>query len=296
MKVGIKFRNVISVLVIAALAFTTMFTLTGCGDESGKTAGDGEKKEEINLFVAASLTDAINELVEDFEKENPGVEIAVNADSSGKLKTQIQEGFDCDIFFSAGTKEVDELIEDGLIESEDDTDVVLENQLAVIGSSDYNKEIKNLADVKNAESLAVPYGSVPAGLYTRKAFIADGILNGDAGDEKAAAEISGSAISEALGGVTVSEQDNVSTVITAISEKSAELGFAYVSDVNRNENVKVVYTVSKDLTGDISYPIALIKADADAGEEHNEITEKLYEYLQSDNAKKIYEKYGFTAV
>lgn len=295
MKTGIKFKNVIIALVVVAMTFTTMFAATSCGKDSDKTAADDSKKEEINLFIAASLTDSIDELVKAFEKENPGVKVIVNADSSGKLKTQIQEGFDCDIFFSAATKQVNELIEGELIEGEDNTSVVLENQLAVIGNKDYDKEISKLTDVKNAESLAIPYGSVPAGLYTRKAFIADGVLKGDVKDEKAVAEIPGSDISKALGGVTVSEQNNVSTVISAISEKSAELGFAYSSDVNRNEDVKIVYTVSKDLTGDISYPIALIKAKSDEDKEHKEMKEKLYKYLQSDEAKKVYEKYGFTA-
>lgn len=296
MKSNIKFKNVLALLVVVAMTFTTMFTLTGCGSENKEPAKENAKKDEINLFIAASLTDSINEIVKDFEKENPGVKVVVNADSSGKLKTQIQEGFDCDIFFSAATKQVDELVKEGLIESKDNTSVVLENQLAVIANKDYDKEIKNLADVKNAKSLAIPYGSVPAGLYTRKAFITDGILKGNASDEKVVAEIPGSDISEALGGVTVSDQNNVSTVIAAISEKSSELGFAYSSDVNRNENVKVVLSVSKELTGDISYPIALIKAKDDADKAHKENSEKLYKYLQSDKAKKIYEKYGFTAV
>ena len=129
----------------------------------------------------------------------------------------------------------------------------------------------------------------------RKAFINDGILKGEAKKEKVVAEIPGSDISKALEGVTVSEQNNVSTVISAISEKSAELGFAYSSDVNRNEDVKVVYKVSKELTGDISYPIALVKAKADEDKAHMEMKEKLYKFLQTEDAKKVYEKYGFIA-
>ena len=295
MKRNFKFKNVIASLVVVAMVFTTMFTVTGCGGEDKKPAEDSAKKTEINLFIAASLTDSINELVADFEKENPGVKVIVNSDSSGKLKTQIQEGFDCDIFFSAATKQVDELIEGKFIESKDNTKVVLENELAVIGNKDYDKEIKKLTDVKNAESLAIPYGSVPAGLYTRKAFINDGVLKGDAKKEKVVAEIPGSDISKALGGVTVSEQNNVSTVISAIAEKSAELGFAYSSDVNRNEDVKVVYKVSKELTGDISYPIALVKAKNDEDKAHMEMKQKLYDFLQTDDAKKVYENYGFVA-
>lgn len=293
MKTNRKLRGIITALVVVAMTFTTVFSMTSCGNE--EPAADSGKKDEINLFIAASLTDSINELVKQFEEENPGVKVVVNADSSGKLKTQIQEGFDCDIFFSAATKQVDELIEEGLVESKDNSSVVLENQLAVIGNKDYEGEITDITDVKNAESLAIPDGSVPAGSYTRKAFIAKGVLEGDASDKDAVAEIPGTKISEALGGVTVSDQSNVSTVISAVAEKSSELGFAYVSDVNRNEDVKIVYTVSKDLTGDISYPIALIKDKEDADDSHKEMKEKLYKFLMSDEAKKVYENYGFTA-
>ena len=293
MKTNRKFKNIITALVVVAMTFTTVFTMASCGKE--EPTADSGKKDEINLFIAASLTDSINELVQKFEKENPGVKVVVNADSSGKLKTQIQEGFDCDIFFSAATKQVDELIEEGLVESKDKSSVVLENQLAVIANKDYDKEIKDITDVKNAESLAIPDGSVPAGSYTRKAFINKGVLKGDASDKDAVAEILGAEISEALGGVTVSDQSNVSTVVSAIAEKSSELGFAYVSDVNRNDDVKVVYTVGKDITGDISYPLALIKDKEGVDDSHKEMKEKLYQFLMSDEAKKVYEDYGFTA-
>ena len=297
MKHNTKFRKTITVLMVLVMTLTAMLAMTGCGGKEEKEpAKEDAKKEEINIFAAASLTDSINEIAKEFEKENPNVKIVMNADSSGKLKTQIQEGFDCDIFFSAATNQVDELIEDGLIASKDDTKIVLENQLAVIGNKDYKGDVKTLADLKNAESLAIPYGSVPAGFYTRKALIADGILSGNADDKQAVVEIPGSAISNALGGVTVSEQNNVSTVISAVAEKSAELGFAYSSDVKRNENTKVVFKVSKDLTGDISYPIALIKAKDGTEKSHKEAVEKFYKFLQSKESKKVYEKFGFTAV
>ena len=296
MKHNSKLRKIITVLVVMIMTLTAMLALTGCGDKQDKKVDKKTEKDEINLFVAASLTDSINEIAEAFEKENPDVKVVVNADSSGKLKTQIQEGFDCDIFFSAATNQVDELIEDGLIASKDDTKIVLENQLAVIGYKDYKGDIKDLKELKDAESLAIPYGSVPAGFYTRKALIADGIISANADDKQTVVEIPGSEISNALGGVTVSEQNNVSTVISAVAEKSAQLGLAYSSDVKRNENTKIVFKVSKDLTGDISYPIALIKAKDDVEKNHKANVEKLYKFLQSDNSKKVYEKYGFTAV
>lgn len=279
-----------SILVVLALTLSAaMLVLPSC-------SGSDEPKEqqEVNLFVAASLTDSIDEIVKDFEKENPKIKVLVNADSSGKLKTQIMEGFDCDIFFSAATREVDELKTAGLI-GEKDSANLLENQLAIIGIKGYKGKVKDLDSIKEAGSIALPYGSVPAGMYTRKALINKGMLTGDANNKDAVKAIPGSDVAAALGGVTISEKDNVSTTITAVGEGSTEIGFAYTSDVKRNANTEIIKKISKKLTGDIIYPVAKIKAKDGASEDHKKSVEKLYEYLQSDAAKKIYEKYGFTA-
>lgn len=280
----------ISIAVVLILCVSTAAILSSCGNDKK----DEPKEEvEVNLFIAASLTDAIGDIVKDFEAENPKIKVKVNPDSSGKLKTQIQEGFDCDIFFSAATKEVDELKDAGLIEKDDSVNL-LENQLAIVGVKDYKGKVKELEDIKNASSIALPYGSVPAGFYTRKALINDGMLSGDAENKDAVKAITGDEISRALGGVTISEKDNVSTALAAVAEESTEIGFAYTSDVKRNANTKIIKKIDKKLTGDIEYPIAKIKPSGKISEDKKKSVEKLYKYLQSDKAKKIYEKYGFT--
>lgn len=210
------------------------------------------------------------------------------------MKTQIQEGFDCDIFFSAATKEVDELKDAGLIEKDDSVNL-LENQLAIVGVKDYKGKVKELEDIKNASSIALPYGSVPAGFYTRKALINKGMLSGDAEDKDAVKAITGDEVSRALGGVTISEKDNVSTALAAVAEESTEIGFAYTSDVKRNANTEIIKKIDKKLTGEIVYPIAKVKPNEKISDDKKKSVEKLYKYLQSDKSKKIYEKYGFTA-
>ena len=274
-------------LLSMVLILTT--TMIACS----KTETKKEEPKNVNLFIAASLTDAVGEIVKDFEAENEGVKVVVNADSSGKLKSQILEGFDCDIFLSASTKEVEELKEKGLI-VENSTKDLLENQLAIIASKDYDGQVKGLENIKDAKSIALPYGSVPAGYYARKALISEGIIKSVAKDaDKATIKaIEGNVVSQALGGLTISEKDNVSSALSAVAEKATEVGFTYVSDAKRNENVKVISRIDLEKTGKIKYPIAKIKSKKD-NKDREEIIEKLYQALASDKAKKVYVKYGF---
>lgn len=274
-------------LLSMVLILTT--TMTACS----KTETKKEEPKNVNLFIAASLTDAVGEIVKDFEAENEGVKVVVNADSSGKLKSQILEGFDCDIFLSASTKEVEELKEKGLV-VENSTKDLLENQLAIIASKDYDGQVKGLENIKDAKSIALPYGSVPAGYYARKALISEGIIKSVAKDaDKATIKaIEGNVVSQALGGLTISEKDNVSSALSAVAEKATEVGFTYVSDAKRNENVKVISRIDLEKTGKIKYPIAKIKSKKD-NKDREEIIEKLYQALASDKAKKVYVKYGF---
>lgn len=274
-------------LLSMVLILTT--TMTACS----KTETKKEEPKNVNLFIAASLTDAVGEIVKDFEAENEGVKVVVNADSSGKLKSQILEGFDCDIFLSASTKEVEELKEKGLI-VENSTKDLLKNQLAIIASKDYDGQVKGLENIKDAKSIALPYGSVPAGYYARKALISEGIIKSVAKDaDKATIKaIEGNVVSQALGGLTISEKDNVSSALSAVAEKATEVGFTYVSDAKRNENVKVISRIDLEKTGKIKYPIAKIKSKKD-NKDREEIIEKLYQALASDKAKKVYVKYGF---
>lgn len=280
----------LSIAVALILCVSTAALLSSCG----KDKKDEPKEEvEVNLFIAASLTDAIGDIVKDFEAENPKIKVKVNPDSSGKLKTQIEEGFDCDIFFSAGEKEVDELEDKGFIK-DDDSEDLLENQLAIVGPKNYKGKVKDLEDIKNASSIALPYGSVPAGFYARKALINKGMLSGDAENKDAVKAITGDEVSAALGGVTISEKDNVSTALAAVAEESTEIGFAYTSDVKRNANTEIIKKIDKKLTGEIVYPVAKVKPNGKISDDKKKSVEKLYKYLQSDKAKKIYEKYGFT--
>ena len=133
-----------------------------------KEADNNGKETEIQVFIAASLNTVMTELGKMYQEEHPEVKITYNADSSGTLLIQIEEGYECDIFFSAAQKQMDQLEADGLMKGGTRANVV-NNQLVVVTRKDSGTKVKGLDSFKDAESIALAGGSVPVGKYTRQA-------------------------------------------------------------------------------------------------------------------------------
>ena len=183
-------------------------------------------------------------------KNHPDVKITYNADSSGTLLTQIEEGYECDLFFSAAQKQMDQLEEDGLVVDGTRKNVV-NNQVIVVTRKDSKTKVKGLETLKDAKSIALAGGSVPVGKYTRAALISIGKLK----KVEDPATITTEEVSKALGDVEISEQDNVSKVLSAVVEGSCEVGTTYYSDTYGYEkDLDILEKVSYDLTGDVIYP------------------------------------------
>ena len=218
---------------------------TESAKESEKAAGDGQT--EVQVFVAASLKNVMEELGAQYEKENPSVKLVFQADSSGKLLSQIQEGYACDVFFSAAQKQMDTLEEEGKL-VEGTRKNVVNNQLCVIARKDSGTKVTGLETLKDAKSIALADGTVPVGRYTRKALVSLGILP----EAEDLSKISTKEVSEALGGVEISEQSNVSKVLAAVAEGSAEVGTTYYSDTYGKEaDIKILEKVPYDLSGNV---------------------------------------------
>lgn len=242
---------------------------------------------EIQVFIAASLSAVMQEIAAEYNKIQPNVKITYNADSSGKLLTQIEEGYECDIFFSAAQKQMDQLEADGFVIDGTRKNVV-NNQVIVISAKKSGTKVKGLQTLKNAKSIALAGGSVPVGKYTRQALINLGILN-KVGD---ASLITTKEVSDALGGVEISEQDNVSKVLMAVEEGSCEVGTTYYSDTYGNDKIDILEYVSNKTTGDVIYPVCEVSnEDADAMQEI--AAEDFYKFIVSDKAKAIFAKYYF---
>lgn len=298
-----KLKNIYKVLgVVAAIA------LTGCGAKTAESQSDStdtqttaaESKAEsstetstqeskaasdpsaINVFAAASLKNAMDEIIAEYNKANPDVKISLNADSSGKLQTQIEEGFACDIFFSAGKKQMEKLKEEGHIKDGTDADL-LHNKLCIVAPKDSDTKVTGIANIKDAKSISIGESSVPAGAYAREA------LSKAYPDLGITKESTGAELKDKLG-MDIIENSNVTKTLLSVVDGFGEVGFVYLTDTYGNEDVKVIEKVDESLTGKITYPIARVNND-EADEKISAEADKFYDYLKSDSAKKVFEKY-----
>lgn len=282
------------------LASAMVVGLAGCGgssdskdtkeetktEETAKT--DDAEETEIQVFIAASLNTVMTELAEEYNKEHPEVKITYNADSSGTLLTQIEEGYECDIFFSAAQKQMDQLEKDGLVVDGTRANIV-NNQVVVVSLKDSGTKVTGLENLNEASSIALAGGSVPVGKYTRQALVNLGTLN----KVDDVSTITTQEISDALGGVEISEQDNVSKVLAAVVEGSCEVGTTYFSDTYGYEDkLDILQKVSYDLTGNVIYPIARVQND-EADEVQNKAADDFIKFITSDAAKAVFDSYYF---
>lgn len=278
-------------LTVCVIVLVMLGNLVACGKTEVKKeeASNQEKEEtELQVFIAASLHTVMEELAEKYQQEHPNVKITFHADSSGTLLTQIQEGYECDLFFSAAQKQMDTLEKDGFVVEGTRKDVV-NNQVVVLTRKDSGTSVTGLSSLGKAKSIAMAGGSVPVGKYTREALVSLEILENTEDNSKITTE----QIAQALGDVEISEQDNVSKVLVTVIEGACEVGTTYYSDIyGYEEQVEVLEAVSYDLTGDVRYPICCVNNPA-ADELQKETAEDFRQYILSEEAKIIFENYYF---
>ena len=271
--------------------------LTACGGAASSTtasvassaaaSSQAAQSVELIVFAAASLTETLTAIGETYSAENPGVTFRFNFDSSGTLKTQIQEGADCDLFISAGQKQMDQLDimaladvnKDRLDFVDSDTRVdLLENKVVLCVPEGSDKGIDSfdaLAEHLKAQDILFCMGNsdVPVGQYTQK------ILAYYALDEEALA---------AAGVITYGS--NVKEVTTQITEASVDAGVVYCTDAY-SAGLTPVDEATKEMCGQVIYPAAVLKAAPNA-----EAAKEFLAYLQTDRAATVFEGVGFSAV
>lgn len=278
---------------LMALAMTMTAGLTGCGSTNTNTnadtgsASDAGKKTELVVFAAASMTETLNQIKTDYEAQHKDITLTYNFDSSGTLKTQIQEGATCDVFISAAQKQMDQLDASkdetanpeqlDFINSDSRMDL-LENKVVLVVPENNPKNINSFDDLKSKlESgdvlMAMGNSDVPVGQYTQKILQYFGL------DEKALAD---------AGEITYGS--NVKEVTTQVSEGSADCGIVYYTDAY-SAGLKVVGEATEEMCGKTIYPAAVMK-----NSQHPEQAQEFLAYLSSDAAAKVFEKVGFVAV
>lgn len=265
------------------LTLAMLFTLAACGSPAAPSKGE---KEEIIVFAAASMTETLNQVKDVYEKEN-NVTITYNFDSSGTLKTQIQEGADCDLFISAGQKQMNqldlssdkEINKEGLDFVAGDTRLnLLENKVVLVVPEGNPKGIESFDDLaaRLAEGsilMAMGNSDVPVGQYTQK------ILNFYGLDEEALAK----------SGV-ITYGSNVKEVTTQVSEGSVDCGIVYCTDAF-SAGLTVIDSASKDMCGQAIYPAAVLKTA-----KNSDAAKAFLDYLTGSEAMAIFEAVGFSPV
>lgn len=256
-------------------------TQTPASDE--KTAAD-EKPVELIVFAAASMTETLTEIGGLFMEQNPNVTIQFNFDSSGTLKTQIQSGADCDVFISAGQKQMNQLDKDASADvNTEGLDFVLagsrfnilENKVTLVVPEGNPKNILSFDDLAaglkdGSVLLAMGNSDVPVGQYTQK------ILKYYELDEDALAS---------AGCLTYGT--NVKEVTTQVSEAVVDCGVIYCTDAF-SAGLTIVDYATAEMCGQVIYPAAALKG------EKEEAARAFLAYLQTDAAMTVFESVGFS--
>ena len=242
------------------------------GSVQAATADDASG--DLYVFIAASLNNVMEVIQKDFNEEYPDVNILFNADSSGTLQTQIEEGSRCDIFFSAATKQMDALVDEDLAKKDSVVDL-LENKVVLIKPKDGETKVTGFENITDAANIALAGEDVPVGQYSREIFKNLGI-------------------EDDVNKMEINEGKNVTDVLASVSEGRNEIGIVYATDAaSVADKVDIIAEApAGSLETPVLYPVGLTE-DAEASESEAAAADAFLAYLQTDDALKVFEEYGF---
>lgn len=282
-------RKIFALLIAAVMVLSFAACAAPATEETAapeETVPEAEPVELI-VFAAASMTETMNQIAEMYKTVAPNVTLTYNFDSSGTLKTQIQEGAECDLFISAGQKQMNQL--DITADPEVNTDKLdfvlegtrvnlLENRVTLCVPEGNPKDIKSfddLADKLKEGSVLMAMGNsdVPVGQYTQKILAFYGL-----DEEKLAKD-----------GV-ITYGTNVKEVTTQVTEASVDCGVVYCTDAFSAGLTPVDYA-TKEMCGQVIYPAAVLNVS-----KNQEAAKEFLAYLQTDEAMKVFEAVGFASV
>ena len=285
-----KFTAGIAKMTACTLMLSALF---GCGRSAGtaqtEQTVDLGAKTELNVFAAASMTETLNQIAENYKSVEPDVTLTFNFASSGDLLTQIKEGADCDIFISAAPKQMNAL--DGTLADDSDKNPdgldellegtrfdMLENKVVLAVPDGNPKGIESfdqLAELLRAGDVFLVMGNsdVPVGQYTQKIFAHYGL------DEQTMAD---------AGELTYGS--NVKEVTTQVSEGAVDCGIIYATDANA-AGLTAVDEATADMCGQVIYPAAILKNSPNP-----DAAKAFLDYLTGDSAGKVFKSVGFTPI
>lgn len=273
-------------LILGSLALSASLLLSACGGTAASSqassapassaAASSEASGEsiqLTVFAAASLTETLNEISEQYKTVAPNVELIFNFDSSGTLKTQIEEGADCDLFLSAAQKQMNALEEENLINADTRIDL-LENKVVLAVPEGNPADIQSFEDIGTDQCKRIALGNedVPVGSYSVEILTNLGILD------------------ELESGNKITYGSNVKEVTTQVKEAAADCGIVYATDAY-SAGLETVDEATADECRQVIYPAALTASTA-----HAEEAQAFLDYLTTDDAAAIFESVGFAMV
>ncbi|MEH7418942.1 molybdate ABC transporter substrate-binding protein [Neobacillus drentensis] len=258
-----------------SLMMLLLLVISGCSTNDQSKTTEGQKKQaakqekvELTVSAAASLQDALTDIKAEFQKEHPNVIVNFNFGASGALQQQISQGAPVDLFFSAAEDKFQKLVQDGLIEKKNGTDLVA-NDLVLVVPKDSKKGINTFEDLTKADKVALGTPeTVPAGQYGKETLNKLNVWKG-------------------IEGKVVYGKD-VRQVLTYIETNNVDAGIVYKTDALISQKVKIVATAKDNTHQPIIYPVGVIKNSSHLNE-----AQLFYDYLQNDKSMKTLEKYGF---
>lgn len=253
------------------MLFISVIIMTACMSPEKQSTDPSKSSSQIELTVsaAASLKSGLEEAAALFQSQNPGITIQFNFGGSGSLQQQIEQGAPVDLFFSAANEPMNRLVQKGIVEASH-SKVLLHNRLVLIAPNG-NESIRELQDLKKSEVRVIAIGqpdTVPAGAYGKEALEQEGLWS----------ELESKAV----------YAKDVTQVLSYVTSGNADTGFVYASDVLKSSDVTVALEIDPGTHTQIEYPAAVTTVGR-----HPEEAEKLLDFLQSDEAGGIFEKYGF---
>ena len=277
-------------LILGSLALSASLLLSACGGSAASSQAASASSEavassaaasseasgesvQLTVFAAASLTETLNEIAEQYKTVAPNVELVFNFDSSGTLKTQIEEGADCDLFLSAAQKQMNALQDEDLINTGTRVDL-LENKVVLAVPEGNPADIQSFEDIGTDPCKRIALGNedVPVGSYSVEILTNLGILDELESSNK------------------ITYGSNVKEVTTQISEGSVDAGVVYCTDAY-SAGLTPVDEATAEMCGQVIYPAAVLKAAPNA-----EAAREFLAYLQTDRAATVFEGVGFTAM
>lgn len=242
-------------------------------ENGGNEEKNDEPKEQVELLIsaAASLTDVLGELAEVYKTVEPETTLTFTFGGSGALQTQIEEGAPVDIFMSAAQKQMKALEEGGHI-LDGTIKTLLVNKVVLITPKAGNIDVKSFEDLTKDEIKKIAIGdpgNVPVGQYSEEIF---DNLN----------------ISDQVNSKLVLAND-VRTVLTWVESGEVDCGIVYATDAFTSNDINIITEAPEGSHKEVSYPVAVIKDS-----KNPDSSKSFLDFLSTDEAVKLFEKYGFS--